>query len=178
MLPLKDRRRRGCGPKRLRSDRYMLSLFGGEGRSPTRRTLTPPGLLPLERSRRAPLSATFLRSGFFSPDGPGVFRGERERGGGGGAGLSGGASHRGAPAGPRGPSSHQRSATSCRRSQALFKKYFPSGTPPASSGPHPRSRAEEHPASPAGLEETASLADSKPSRGQVDPNPPPPSGDP
>ena len=104
--------------------------------------------------------------------------GERERGGGGGAGLSGGASHRGAPAGPRGPSSHQRSATSCRRSQALFKKYFPSGTPPASSGPHPRSRAEEHPASPAGLEETASLADSKPSRGQVDPNPPPPSGDP
>lgn len=81
MLPLKDRRRHGCGPKRLRSDRDMLSLFGGEGRSPTRRTLTPPGLLSLERSRRAPLSSKFLQSGFFPPDGPGPFSGgvgERE----------------------------------------------------------------------------------------------------
>ena len=114
-----------------------LSLFGGEGRSPMRRTLTPPGLFPWNVLGAPLYHLSSFRARFFLQTDrvPFGVRGKRGRDGG-GAGLSRGCAH-------RGPSSHQRSATSRPRSQPLFKKTFPSGRPrllPAPArGPGPRS---------------------------------------
>lgn len=141
---LKDRRRHGCAQKRLRSDRHALIVWR-RGKVTDEANPHAARPLSLERSRRAPLSSKFLQSGFFLQTDrvPLGVRGGRER-----ERWRRGRSEprllsRRRSPGPRGPSSHQRSATSRPRSQPLFKNTFPSGRPrllPAPArGPGPRS---------------------------------------